>query len=144
MYNYLIQTSIIVNLLISIIVDYIMLTLISFFSTINIGKGTGLIEASKYMMGPEARGKIMTVKDGILSASNLTLAKIGELVKDTSQNSGIILSLEKNKSGVVMFTQKNVIANNWLYRAYKLASIITSPYSQGLVLSAQGVFLQKS
>jgi len=90
------------------------------------------------------KGIVTTLKDNIIQVSGLTTVKSGEIIKDSYNNKGMVLNIERTLVGVVMFSSLNLKAGSTVYRTYNLAEIQTNFYLFGNVISVLGDVLNNN
>lgn len=88
-------------------------------------------------------GKIFSVKDAIVQVAGLDHVTAGEMIQDTSGNSGLVLNLEFNSTGIVMFNDNVSMSGDLLKRTFNTLSVSIDFYTLGNVWNSIGNVLSE-
>jgi len=84
-------------------------------------------------------GQVVSVKDGVAYINHLTAVAVGELVDFGEESFGMVLNLEKNLVGAVIFGDDSLIKEGQLVKSTgKLVEIPVGPEMLGRVINALG------
>ena len=89
----------------------------------------------------EELGTVLTVKDGVIQVYGLEFVKAGELVEFIDSNlTGMVLNLEKNSIGVVLFgDDSNIVEGAKVKSTGELISIFVGDGMLGRVVDSLGL-----
>jgi F-type H+-transporting ATPase subunit alpha len=93
------------------------------------------------MINKKDIGIVYSIKDTIASVFGLTSVTSSEMVEDSFGGLGLVLNLEKDRTGVVMFDDNILKAGDYLFRLYSTLNITTDPYMLGNVFDSVGTLI---
>ena len=89
-------------------------------------------------------GRVISISDGVVRAEGLFEVQVGELVIFESGLRGLVLNLERDNVGVVLFGDDRFVKeNDFVFRGYEIVSIPVGTEVLGRVLSPLGDPLDK-
>jgi len=80
-------------------------------------------------------GKAFSVKDSIVQVSGLDLVTSGEMITGNNNQMGLVLNLEFEKTGIVMFDENSVMAGDIIKRTSKTLNVEINLSKLGIVLN---------
>lgn len=90
------------------------------------------------LLNPDT-GRVLSIGDGVVRAEGLFNVQVGELVIFQSDLRGLVLNLEKNNVGIVIFgDDQKVRENDFVFRGYEIISIPVGTEVLGRILSPLG------
>src|SRR5574337_2201133 len=96
-------------------------------------------KTSRFSIGVNEEGKVLSVGDDILHITGLRDAKLYELIMFESGDEGIVFDLAVDSIGVVLLTERNGIrAGDTTYKTERIASVNVSEGLLGRILDALG------
>ena len=87
--------------------------------------------------------QVFSIKDNIANVIGLNLVTSGEMVSDDSGQLGLVLNLESKQTGIVLLSESDLGAGDFLKRLYQTLSISTDVSVLSNVFDAVGTFLNK-
>lgn len=97
--------------------------------------------SKKKFEGKDHFGLVITSRDGIAKVYGLNLVTSGEMITDCFGNLGLVLNLEYNLTGIVMFTENCLVAGDVIIRLFSTLSTLVNPFVLGNVFNPLGHFL---
>ena len=89
-------------------------------------------------------GRVISISDGVVRAEGLFEVQVGEMVIFESGLRGLVLNLERDNVGIVLFGDDRFVKeNDFVFRGYEIVSIPVGTEVLGRVLSPLGDPLDK-
>lgn len=89
-------------------------------------------------------GSVHSIKDTIANVSGLQEVTSGEMVEDAFGTVGLVLNLETDKTGIVMFNDNIIKAGDTLFRLFSTLSILIDPLLLSNVVDSIGSVLNQT
>ena len=89
-------------------------------------------------------GTVYSIKDTIAQVSGLIDVTSGEMVEDSHGGLGLVLNLETEQTGVVMFSDNTIRSGESLFRLFSTLNIKIDPLMLSNVFDAVGAILNKT
>lgn len=96
------------------------------------------------MLTKKDTGSVYSIKDTIARVSGLIDVTSGEMVEDSSGRMGLVLNLETEQTGVVMFSDNTIRSGESLFRLFSTLNIKVDPLMMSNVFDSIGLMLNKA